>query len=169
MKERVLGDQAAHLTFDPFGAVGNLVCALTLTPLLGAVGVADGHADDRNGRVDTGDGPHARDAPSRAYDHGSIEFGAQDRVRRSDVAAAFGGNRCGLESQATVFHRDRRLVDDRVVGLTALLEREVVVNEVEFETDDARREDAERFHEEFLAGLIAVQDDDGGFRHGRYL
>jgi hypothetical protein len=52
-------------------------------------------------------------------------------------------------------------VDDTVVRSHAGLEGEVVVLKGNGEAEESRIEDPECLDEEFLAGLVAVADDDG--------
>ena len=69
LAERELGDRAADPPLDPLLAVRDLVVALALAPLLRPVRVADGHADDRDRRVDTAQRDHSRDPTSGPDDH----------------------------------------------------------------------------------------------------
>ena len=66
---------------DALGAVGGLVLALALAPLLGAVGVADRHADDGDREVGAADRHDAGDAAAGADDHVAADLLAQDAVR----------------------------------------------------------------------------------------
>ena len=88
LPERELGDRAADAPLDPLGAERDLVLALALAPLLRAVGVADGHAHDRDRRVHAAERDDAGDAAARADDHLAADLLAQDPVRRADVVRA---------------------------------------------------------------------------------
>ena len=65
--EGELGHRAAGRARDPLGAQRDLVGAagLALAPLLGAVGVLDRHAHDRDRVVHAGDRLHARQPAAR--------------------------------------------------------------------------------------------------------
>ena len=80
----------------------------------------------------------AGNAASRADDHLSADLLTEDPVRRADVAGAFRGDRCSLQSQARLTHGPGRLVDDRVLRRSAIGEGEVVAREVELDADDVR-------------------------------
>ena len=89
---------------DLLRQVGDLVVALALAPLLGAVGVVDGHADDRDRVIDAGDRPDdARDAPPGADDHLAVDLLAQDAVGGADVVLALGRDGRGLQAEAASF------------------------------------------------------------------
>src|SRR5579875_3504473 len=76
VEERVLCDQTTDFSLDPFGAVGHLARTFSLTPFLGAVRVADRHADDGDGSMDPCDRPHAWNATPRPYDHRPVDRGS---------------------------------------------------------------------------------------------
>ena len=50
-------------------------------------------------------------------------------------------------------------------GLAPLLEREVIALKVDLEADHVGGEHPQRFDEQFLSGLIALEDDDGRLGH----
>src|SRR5205823_8833223 len=86
LAEGELGHRAADPALDALGAVGDLVLALALAPFLRTVGIADGHADDRDRGVNAAERHHTRDSPPRADDHAASDLLTQDAVRRADVA-----------------------------------------------------------------------------------
>ena len=88
LAERELGDRMADAPLDALGAERDLVVALALPPLRGAVRVADRHPHDRDRRVDAADRDDARDPAAGAHDHLAADLLAEDPVRRADVAAA---------------------------------------------------------------------------------
>ena len=116
LAEGELGDGVADAALDPLGAERDLVVALALAPLLRAVGVADGHAHDRDRRVDAAERRDARDAAAGADDHLAADLLAEDAVRRADVAAALRRDRRGLQAEPVLADRRGGLVHDPVVG-----------------------------------------------------
>ena len=105
--------------------------------LLGAVGVLDRHPHDRDRVVDAGHRRHARDPAPGADDHLAVDLLAQDLVRAADVVGALGRDRRRLDRRSRPrASRAAALTHDLVAGPAAVLEREVVVLEVEL---DARR------------------------------
>ena len=56
-------------------------------------------------------------------------------------------------------------VDDLVAGLAAVLEREVVVLELEVDLGDRRVEHPQGLLEQLLAGLVALEHDDAQSGH----
>jgi hypothetical protein len=56
--------------------------------------------------------------------------------------------------------RRRGLVHDSVVGLLAPLEREVEPRKLDLRADHVGLKHAEAFLQEFLPGLVALEDDD---------
>jgi hypothetical protein len=137
--------------------------------LLGAVGVADRHPHDRDRVVharDRSDG--ARDPPAGANDHLAVDRLAQDPVRRADVVLALRRDRRGLEAEAGRAHRRGGLGDALVLRRAPVLEREIVVLELDLRPADVGVEHADRLLEQLLAGLVAVEDDDPErLRHAR--
>ena len=150
----------ADATLDPLGAERDLVVALALAPLLGAVRVADRHPHDRDRRVHAAERRDARNAPAGAHDDLAADLLAEDAVRRADVAAPFGRDRRGLQPEAVLADRGRRLVHDAVVGLAAPLEREIEARELELDPDHVGLEHAQALLQQLLPGLVALEDDD---------
>ncbi len=107
------------------------------------------------------DRTHAGQAAAGADDHLAVEFAAQDRVGRTDVALGLGRYRSGLDPKAGEFHGGGRFVHDRVGGRAPVLQREVVMAELERHADHVGVEHAQRLEEQFLSGLVSVEDDDG--------
>ncbi len=167
--ERELRDGAADAARDPLRAQRDLVDRPrgALAPLLGAVGVADRHAHDRDRIVHAGHRPdRARDPPAGAHDHLAVDRLAQDPVGGADVVGALGRDRGGLEPEAGSAHRRGRLGHAFVGGCAPALERQVVVLELDGRAADVGIEHADRLLEQLLAGLVAVEDDDSQrFRH----
>ena len=85
LPERELRDRVADAPLDALRAERDLVVALALAPLLGAVRVADRHAHDRDRRVHAAERDDAGNAAARAHDHLAADLLAQDPVRRADV------------------------------------------------------------------------------------
>src|ERR671924_88869 len=166
-QEGELGDGAADPALDALGAEGGLVGVRALAPLLGAVGVPDGHAHDGDRRVHAAERDDAGDAASRADDDFAADLLPEDAVRRADVAGSFGRDRRRLQTEPALADRGRRLHDDFVLRRPPRLEREVEALELEVEPDHVRREDAERLVEQLLARLVALEDRDPRVRHGR--
>ena len=119
--------------------------------------------------IDARHGPDdARDPPAGADDHLAVDLLAQDPVRGADVVLALGRDRRGLQPEAGLAHRPRGLVDDLVARLAPLLEREVVVVELELDPEQLGVEHPHGLLEQLLAGLVALEDDDlQRVRHGR--
>ena len=65
-----------------------------------------------------------------------------------------------LDAEAGLAHGLGGLGDDRVVGLAAVVEREVEVDELGLQRDDVGVEHAQRLLEQLLSGLVALEDDD---------
>src|SRR5918997_502760 len=133
---------SAYPARDLLCPVGDLVETLALAPLLGPVGVVDGHPYDGDGRMDAGHGVDAGDATSRAHDHGPVYALPEYRVGRADVPGRLRRHRRGLYAEAARFHRRRRLVYHPVVRSLAVLERQVVPLELHVHPGDRRVEDA---------------------------
>jgi hypothetical protein len=62
-------------------------------------------------------------------------------------------------------HGRGRLVHDRVVRCAARLERQVVARQLDLQADHVGREHAQRFLQQLLPGLVAIEDDDRRVRH----
>ena len=167
MAKGELGDRPADPTLDALGAEGKLGLAFPLAPFLGPVGVADRHANHRDGRVNAADRQYARDAPAGADDDVAADLLAQDPVRAPHVVCALRRDRRGLEPETGFDDGSGGLVDDSVTGCPARLEREVEAIELQRHADDVRGKDTQRFLEEFLTRLVALEDDDGPAGHDR--
>ena len=85
---------------------------------------------------------------------------AQDPVRAPHVVRALRRDRRGLEPEAGFDDGSGGLVDDSVTGCPARFEREVEAIELQRHAHDVRGKDAQRFLEQFLTRLVALQDDD---------
>src|SRR5205823_10432167 len=68
--------------------------------------------------------------------------------------------------EAGFAQRGRRLVDHAVLRGSPVLEREVEARELELDADHIRRERAQRFLEQLLAGFVAFEQDDSVRIHG---
>jgi hypothetical protein len=161
--ERVLGDHAARRAGDLLRPERDLLAGalVTLPPLLGAVGVLDGHPHDGDREVHARDRRHAGDPATGADDHLPADLLAQDAVGGADVVLALGRDRGRLDAEAGLAHGARGVVDDLVAGRAPLLEREVEALQLDVDADDARVEHPERLLEQLLAGFVALQDGDG--------
>jgi hypothetical protein len=115
------------------------------------------HAAERN---------DARNPAAGPDDHTSSDLLAQDPIRRADVVAPLGRDCRGLQAEAVLPDRARRLVDDGVVRPPPGLEREVEAGELELEPDHVGSQDAQAFLQELLAGLVSVQHHDRLAVHG---
>src|SRR5438874_472926 len=93
LEERELGDRVADAALDPLRPERHLVVTFALAPLLRAVRVADGHAHDRDRRVDASQRRNSWDAAAGADDDLAADLLAEDPVRRADVAATLGRDR----------------------------------------------------------------------------
>src|SRR6185437_2001875 len=135
--EGVLRHRAAGRARDLLGAIRHLVGGAVgaLAPLLGPVGVLDGHAHHADRVVHAGDRRDAGDPAPRADDHLAVDAFAHDPVGRADVVLALGRHGGGLQTEAGLLHGRRGLLDDRVGRRAAVLEREVVVLELELYPD----------------------------------
>ena len=163
--EGELGDSAADPALDPLCPEGRFVHPFSLPPLLRAVGVADGHADDRDRRVHAAVRNDPRDSPARADDHATADLLAENPVRRADVVGPFRRDRRRLQPEPVLADRGRRLMHHLVLRRPARFEREVVPVEGEVEADDLRIEHAQRFVEQLLPGLVAFEDGDRRLGH----
>ncbi len=105
-------------------------------------------------------------ATSGTDDDAPADLLPQQPVRGADVVASLRRDRRGLEAEAVLADRLRRLVHDPVVRRPPVLEREVEAWELELQPGDLRRQDAERFLEELLAGLVPFEHDDRFDLHG---
>ena len=156
----------ADAALDALGAQRDLVLALSFAPFLRAIGIADRHADDRDGRVDAADRRHARNAPSRADDDLAADLLAEDPVRRADVAGAFGRDGRRLQAEPGLAHRRCGLVDDSVLRRATAFEREVEARKLELDPDHVRDEHTQGFFEQLLPGLVPLEHDDRPSLHG---
>jgi hypothetical protein len=126
-----------------------------------AVRVADGHAHDADRVGDAAERwGHARDAPAGPDDDLAVDPLAQQPVGRADVVLALGRDGRGLDAETRSAHRPRGLVDHAVVGLAAMLERQVEALEVERHPEQVGVQHAQRLVEELLACLVALEDGD---------
>src|SRR5258708_21631042 len=87
--EGVLGDDAAGPAADLLGPVRPLVQLLALAPFLRALGVLDRHPDHRDGGVDAGHGPDARDALAGPPGPPAVDRLAHSTLRPADIAPSF--------------------------------------------------------------------------------
>ena len=159
--EAVLGHGPADAARDALGAEGDLVAVLLLAPLLGAVGVADGHAHDGDRVVDAGHRGHAGDAAPGADDHLAVDRLAQDAVGAADVVRALGRDRGRLEAEAGLGHAPAAAAMTTSLSVRApVVERQVVVLELDLHAGDAGVEHAQGLLEQLLAGLVSLEDDD---------
>src|SRR4029450_5294182 len=113
--ERELGDRVADAPLDALRAEGDLLFAVAFAPLLGAVGVADGHSHDRDGIEGPADRHDSGDAAPGADDHVAADLLPQDAIRAADVVLALGRNGGGLQAEAVLSDGCRGLADDLVV------------------------------------------------------
>jgi len=134
---------------------------MPFAPLLGAVRVVHGHADHGDGSVDARERPHAWDPPAGAHDHASVDLLPQDRVGAADVARPDGSDGRRLQAESRLSQCVGGVLDHLISGLSTPLERQVEVLSLDLETEHVRLEQAERFSEELLAGLVAVEHDHG--------
>src|SRR5262249_17414993 len=155
LPEGELGDGVADAALDPLRSERDLVVALALTPLLCAVGVADGHAHDRDRSVDAAERCDARNAAAGADDHLAADLLPKDAVRRADIAATLRCDGRRLEPEAVLADRGRCVMDNAVVRGASALEGEIETREVELDLRHLGREHAQTLFEEFLAGLVA--------------
>src|SRR6185369_9312298 len=105
------------------------------------------------------------DAAPGADDHVAADLLPQDAIRAADVVLALGRNGGGLQAEAVLPDGCRGLVDDLVVRAPTGLEREVEALELELEADHVGREDANGLFEQFLPGLVPLEDGDGARVH----
>ena len=167
LTERELGHGAADASLDPLGAKRDLGVALSLAPLLGAVGVADCHANDGDRSVDTAERHHARDPAARANDHLAADLLAEDAVRRADVVLSLRGDGGRFQAQPVLADRARRLEHDVVPGLAALCQRQIEARQRELDADDVGAQDTQRLLEQLLPGLVTLENDDCASGHRR--
>ncbi len=109
----------------------------------------------------------AGDAPAGPDDHLAADLLAQDPVRRADVVTRLRRDRRRLQAEPVLADRARGLVDDLVVRLAPIGEREVVAREVELDPDHIGRERSQRLLEELLPGLVPLEHDDRPRIHRR--
>ncbi len=133
------GDGVADATLDALRAQGDFVVSLSFAPFLRAVRVADGHADDRDGGVDSAERNDPRNAPSGANDDLATDLLAQDAVRRTHISGLLRRDRRRLQPETVLAHGCSGVEDDGVLGGAPVLEREVEAEKLELSTDDLRR------------------------------
>ena len=160
LAEGELGYRVADAALDALGTERDLVVAFALAPLLRAVGIADRHAHDGDRRVHATDGHDSGDAAPGPHDHLAADLLPQDPVRRADVVPAFWRDRGALQAKPVLANRGSRLVDDAVLRRPAVFQREVEARKLQLDADHLRREHAQAFFQELLAGLVALEDDD---------
>ncbi len=85
---------------------------------------------------------------------------AQDAIRRADVARAFGSDRRRFQAEAVLLDGRRGLVHHLVLRRPPTLDRQVEAWKRDRFPDDVRREDAQCLLEQFLPGLVALENDD---------
>ena len=108
------------------------------------------HARDRR---------HARNPAPGADDHLAVELLPKDAVRAAHVVLALRRDRRRLDAEAGLGDRARARPDDVVLRPAPVLERQVVVLELDLDAGDAAVEEPQRLPQELLPGLVALQDD----------
>src|ERR687892_1101779 len=98
LAERELGYRAADPALDSLRAEGHLALAPALAPLLGPIRVADGHANDGDGRVNAAERNDPWNPPPGPHDHLAADLLAEDPVRRAHVAGLLGCDRRRLQA-----------------------------------------------------------------------
>lgn len=96
-----------------------------------------------------------------ADDHLAVHLLAQDAVGGADVLDAFGGDGGGLEPEPGRAHRLGGLGHDPVGGVPPVDQRKVEADEFEVQAEQLWVQDPEGLLEQLLAGLVALEDDDG--------
>ena len=159
LAERVLGDLRADPTRDALRSHRPLVPAgERLAVLLGAVGLADGHANDPDRVVDAAERDHARQPAAAAHDHRGADPLAQDQVRAAELRQRVG---CGLEAVARLADPCGRVPDDSVRRSPPGGQRAVEALERDGHGEDARGQHPQRLLEQLLARPVTLEHDDG--------
>src|SRR5690606_6195323 len=159
MAEGKLGNGAARPAGEVARAVRDLVQTLTLAPLLRVVGVLHRHAHNGDWRVDTGDGPHMRDAPPGAQNDLRPYHLAQQGVGAADIAGRFGRDGRRLDAEAGFSNAVGRLAHDLVLRGAAVLKRKVIPLEAEITAGNRRVEHAQGFLKQLLPGLVPFHNN----------
>ena len=167
LTESELGDGAADTTLDALGPKGDLVVSFALAPLLRPVCVADGHPHDRDGGMDSTDREHPWNPPPGAHDHLAADRLPENPVRGADVVAGLGCDGRSLEPEPMAGDRCGGLSHDVVPGRAPLLEGEVEPRQLELQAEHVGLQHPERRLEQFLTGLVALEDDDRTGIHRR--
>src|SRR5207237_9362946 len=102
------------------------------------------HAD---GRIDGGDGAHARDAAAGPHDDATVDRLAQDGVGTADVPRAFGRDGGGLDAVAGGLQGVGRVEHDLVARLPAVVQGEVEMLDLEGDPGDVGGQHLERLLE----------------------
>ena len=158
--ERELGDGTTDPPLDSLRTERHLVVARSLSPLLGAIGIADGHPYHGDRRMDTSERDDSGNAAAGPDDDLPADLLPQDSIRRADVADALRRDRRGLEPVSVLADRCGRLVDHAVGRSPSRLEREVEARELEVDPGHVRSKHAQRLVEELLACLVSFENDD---------
>ena len=104
----------------------------------------------------------ARQTPSRAHDDFPADGFAQNRVGGADVIFFFGRYRGSFETEMCPLHRFSGLLHHGVVGCAPVFQREIESLHAQFDVGHRTVENAQRFGQELLSGLVAFQNHDGG-------
>jgi hypothetical protein len=81
-------------------------------------------------------------------------------VRTADVPRRLRGDGGCLQPETGLAHRGGSIPNDIVCRGAAVFERQVVVEELQFETEDPGIENPQCFVEQLLPCLVTVADDD---------
>src|SRR5262249_414593 len=129
--ERELCDRAADPPLDPLRAKRDLLLSVALAPLLRPVRVSDGHAHDRDRRMDAAERCDSWNPPPCADDDPPADLLAKDPVRRADVIHALRRGRSGFEPESGLAYCGGSLADDGIRRRAAIPEREVEIPEIQ--------------------------------------
>ncbi len=161
LPEGIFGNHAACAARELFRAVGFFVQPFAFAPLLSVIGIIDCHAHDTDRCVNAPEGAHRWNTPPGADNHFAVNLIAQNSIGAAHVTFDVRRNGSGFDAEAMNVQRFTGIDDDLVFCGAPLFQREVKRQKVKVIVNYIGIQDAQRFDQQFLSGLVALQNHNG--------